>query len=119
MGASEKPFRAHIGRKSLSTLFFVDSTPSLGPIVWWFRRVAFLAQRSDECVTASGAHPTENEKEATPMKTSYTLTKSWEGFWVMVLRHEDGTHNDYRFRTKREALRWLKEAEAAVRRLTI
>lgn len=53
------------------------------------------------------------------MKTSYTLTKSWEGFWVMVLRHEDGTHNDYRFRTKREALRWLKEAEAAVRRLTI
>ena len=51
------------------------------------------------------------------METSYTLTKNWEGFWVLILPHEDGTCNDYRFRTKREAQRWLKEMEALERRL--
>lgn len=51
------------------------------------------------------------------MNNHYTLTKNWEGFWVLILPHEDGTCNDYRFRTKREALRWLKEADAAVVRL--
>jgi len=51
------------------------------------------------------------------MNNDYTLTKNWEGFWVLILPHADGTCNDYRFRTKREALRWLKEADAAVARL--
>lgn len=67
-GASKKPFHAHIGRNCLSPLFFVDGAPSVGTILWWFGRVAFPPEKSDECVTPSGAgKPTpESEKEATP-----------------------------------------------------
>lgn len=65
LGASKKPFRAHIGRNCLSPLFFVDGAPSLGRIIWWFRRVAIWAEKSDECVTPRGK-PTGSEKEATP-----------------------------------------------------
>lgn len=54
LGASKKPFRAHIGRNCLSPLFFVDGAPSLGRIIWWFRRVAIWAEKSDECVTPRG-----------------------------------------------------------------
>ena len=44
------------------------------------------------------------------MKTTYTLNKSLEGFWILLLKHEDGSHNSYRFRTKTEAKTWLKRA---------
>ena len=51
IGASGRPFRAHIGRTCPLPLFFVDDAPSLGAIIWWFGRVAFFASQSDECVT--------------------------------------------------------------------
>jgi len=50
------------------------------------------------------------------MKTTYTLTKSREGFWLLLLRREDGSHNDYRFPTKRAAQNWLKTVGLLERR---
>lgn len=31
-----------------------------------------------------------------------------EQFWVLIVRHEDGTVNNYRFNTKTEAKKWAK-----------
>lgn len=36
-----------------------------------------------------------------------TLTKI-EKFWTLIIEHEDGTRNDYRFSTKVQAKRWTK-----------
>ena len=50
------------------------------------------------------------------MKTTYTLNKSREGFWILLLKHEDGSINDYRYRTKTEAKNWLKAVGLLERR---
>lgn len=42
-------------------------------------------------------------------KMNAKLVKTCE-FWVIVIEREDGTRNDYRFGTKREALAWGKRA---------
>lgn len=69
LGASKKPFRAHIGRNCLSPLFFVDGAPSLGRIIWWFGRVAIWAGKSDECVTPRGT-PHGKRKRRQPHENS-------------------------------------------------
>ena len=66
LGASKKPFHAHIGRNRFLPLFFVDGAPSLGRIIWWFGRVAIWAGKSDECVTPRGTPHGKRKKEATP-----------------------------------------------------
>ena len=30
--------------------------------------------------------------------------------WIIIISHEDGTMNDYRFTTKAQALQWAKAA---------
>ncbi len=39
-----------------------------------------------------------------------TTLKKIEKFWTIIIEREDGTYNDYRFSTKREARAWLKAA---------
>ena len=41
---------------------------------------------------------------------TYTLTKSLEGFWLLLIRRADGSTQNYRFATKSEAQRWLRQA---------
>ncbi len=40
----------------------------------------------------------------------YTIRKSSEGFWFLLIVNEDGTVNDYRFASKRELNAWMKKA---------
>lgn len=34
--------------------------------------------------------------------------------WVILITHEDGTCNDYRFKTKREAMNWARLVELSL-----
>lgn len=40
----------------------------------------------------------------------YTMRKSVEGYWYLLITNEDGTVNDYRFISKRELTAWIKKA---------
>ena len=34
--------------------------------------------------------------------------KKIENYWVLIIEYDDGSRNDYRFRSKREAFDWTK-----------
>lgn len=40
----------------------------------------------------------------------YSIRKSAEGYWYLLITNEDGTVSDYRFTTKRELYAWMKKA---------
>lgn len=40
----------------------------------------------------------------------YTIRKSTEDFWFLLITNEDDTVNDYRFANKRELTAWMKKA---------
>ncbi len=39
----------------------------------------------------------------------YEIRKIAEGY-ILIISREDGTHNDYRFESKAELNRWMKQA---------
>ena len=39
-----------------------------------------------------------------------TILKKIDKTWTIIIEHEDGSRNDYRFNTKNEARRWAKLA---------
>lgn len=50
------------------------------------------------------------EKRGKELTVKYEIRKALEGFYILIITREDGTSNDYRFKTKAELKRWMRRA---------